>query len=148
MNSFDKEYSNLNNTKNNEAQNIDELKIKLNDQNINNLICCFCPITYEKNNNTIDDVFGNFIGQLNKDDGVNNYKNKNKNIKYLGGINNLLPIIELMIFSLKENNPYKLVEKNILNERTFQEFLIIIQKILINHDENILNEKETHFFLV
>ena len=146
LNSFDKEYSNLNNTKNNEAQNIDELKIKLNDQNINNLICCFCPITYEKNNNTIDDVFGNFIGQLNKDDGVNNYKNKNKNIKYLGGINNLLPIIELMIFSLKENNPYKLVEKNILNERTFQEFLIIIQKILINHDENILNEKETHFF--
>ena len=146
LNSFDKEYSNLNNSKNNQTQNIEELKIKLSDQNINNLICCFCPITYEKNNNTIDDVFGNFIGQLNKDDGVNNYINKNKNIKYLGGIHNLLPIIELMISSLKENNPYKLVEKNILNERTFQEFLIIIQKILINHDENILNEKETHFF--
>ena len=146
LNSFDCEYSNLNNTKNNEPQNKDGLKIKLSDQNINNLICCFCPITYEKNNNTIDDVFGNFIGELNKDDGVNNYKNKNKNIKNLGGIHNLLPIIELMISSLKKNNPYKLVEKNILTERTFQEFLIIIQKILINHDENILNEKETHFF--
>ena len=152
LNSFDKEYSNI---KKNENKNINnkyyneklnkKIKIKLNEQNINNLICCFTPLTYDKNNNIIDDVFGNFIGKLNKDDGANNYINKIKNIRDLGGINNLLPIIELMLSSLKENNIYKLIDKNMLTESTFQEFLIIIQKILINHENNIINEKETNF---
>ena len=152
LNSFDKEYcniKNLNNKNDNKYYNeklSKKIKIKLNEQNINNLICCFTPLTYDKNKNFIDDIFGNFIAKLNNDDGVNNYINKNKNIRDLGGINNLLPIIELMLSSLKDDNPYKLVDKNILTERTFQEFLIIIQKILIGHENNIINEKETHFF--
>ena len=152
LNSFDKEYSNIapitNKKENNKYYNEQlnkKINIKLVDQNINNLICCFTPLTYDKNNNIIDDVFGNFIAKLNKEDGVNNYINKIKNIRDLGGINNLLPIIELMLSSLKENNPYKLIDKNILTEKTFQEFLIIIQKILIDHENNIINEKETHF---
>ena len=152
LNSFDKEYCNIKNPnkKNNNKYYNEKLnkkiKIKLNEQNINNLICYFIPLTYDKNKNIIDDIFGNFIAKLNNDDGVNNYVNKNKNIRDLGGIINLLPIIELMLSSLKDDNPYKLVDKNILTERTFQEFLIIIQKILIGHEKNIINEKETHFF--
>ena len=152
LNSFDKEYPSIKNIKKENENNIyyneklnKKIKIKLNEQNINNLICCFTPLTYDKNNNIIDDVFGNFIAKLSKDDGVNNYTNKIKNIRNLGGINNLLPIIELMLSSLKENNPYKQVDKNILTEKIFQEFLIIIQKILIDHENNIVNEKETHF---
>ena len=149
LNSFDKEYTYKNSTNSqkeyyNESLN-KKIKIQIKDQNIYNLICCFCPLSYEKNKNIIDDVFGNFIGKLNNNDGVNNYVNKNKNIRDLGGLNNLLPIIELMLSSLKEENPYKLIDKNILTERTLQEFLIIIQKILIGHDNNIINEKETHF---
>jgi hypothetical protein len=149
LNSFDKEYPiiGLKDKEKYYNEKLNKLiKIKLSDQNINNLICCFIPLTYEKNKNIINDVFGNFIGKLNNNDGVNNYVNKNKNIKDLGGINNLLPIIELMISSLKDNNPYKLIDKSILSERTFQEYLIIIQKILLNHENNILNERETHFF--
>ena len=149
LNSFDKEYPiiGLKDKEKYYNEKLNKLiKIKLSDQNINNLICCFIPLTYEKNKNIINDVFGNFIGKLNNNDGVNNYINKNKNIKDLGGINNLLPIIELMISSLKDNNPYKLIDKYILSERTFQEYLIIIQKILLNHENNILNERETHFF--
>ena len=152
LNSFDKEYPSIKNIKKENENNLyyneklnKKIKIKLNEQNINNLICCFTPLTYDRNNNIIDDVFGNFIAKLNKDDGVNNYTNKIKNIRNLGGINNLLPIIELMLSSLKENNPYKQIDKNILTEKIFQEFLIIIQKILIDHENNILNEKETHF---
>ena len=151
FNSFDKEYYSLCiKNKKDKKYFIEKLnkkiKIKLNDQNINNLICCFTPLTYEKNKNIIDDVFGNFIGKLNNDDGVNNFINKNKNIRDLGGINTLLPIIELMLCSLKENNPYQLIDKNILTEKTFQEFLLIIQKILLDHENNITNERKTKFF--
>ena len=153
LNSFDSEYNNMNINPSNEKE-INKyfneklnkkIKIKLNEQNINNLICCFIPLTYENKKNTIDDVFGNFIAKLNNNDGVNVYINKNKNIRDLGGINNLLPIIELMISSLKEKNPYKFLDSNILSEKNFQEFLIIIQKILIDHKNNIINENETHF---
>ena len=149
LNSFDKEYSYINSKDKKNYYNDKlnkKIKIKLSEQNINNLICCFIPLTYEKNQNILDDVFGNFIGKLNYNDGVNNYINKNKNIRDLGGINNLLPIIELMISSLKDDNPYKLIDKHILSERTFQEYLLIIQKILLAHENNFLNEKETHFF--
>ena len=152
LSSFDKEYPNINsiNIKNNENYYIEKLnqkiKIKFVEQNINNLICCFCPLTYEKKRNIIDDVFGNFIGELNNTDGVINFINKNKNIRDLGGINNLLPIVELMLSSLKNNNPYNLIDNNILTERTFQEFLLIVQRILIDHEQNFLNEKKSHFF--
>ena len=152
LNSFDREYPNINkiNNKNNENYFIEQLnqkiKIKFVEQNINNLMCCFCPLTYEINRNIIDDIFGNFIGELNNTDGVINYFNRNKRIRDLGGINNLLPIIELMLSSLKYNNPYNLIDKSILTERTFQEFLLIVQRILIDHELNFLNERKSHFF--
>ena len=153
LKSFEEELNsnedNKNNLKSNSHEKSDEKaknkKDEDNNSNNNKLISCFCPLTYEKGKNIIDDVFGNFIGKLNNDDGVNIYENKKKNIKDLGGINNLLPIIELMLSSLKDNNPYKLIDKNILTEKTLQEFLIIIPKILLGHKKNILNEKETNF---
>lgn len=122
-----------------------ELKIKLKEQTPNNLISCFCPFTYDKNNNSIDDVFGNFIAKLGNNDGVNNYKNKSKNVVALGGINNLLPIMELMFSSLKKDNPYKLIDNNIFNEKNFHEFLIIIQKIFFTDRSNFYDEKEIQF---
>ena len=147
LNSFDNEYiyKNENEKKNDNEKYNQKIKMKLSEQNILNLICCFCPISYEKKDNCIDDIFGNFIGKLNSEDGVNNYKNVNKNISDLGGINNLLPIIELMLSSLKDNNPYKLIDKNVLTEKTLQEILLIIQKILIGHNKNIKDEKRNHF---
>ena len=122
-----------------------KLKFKLKDHNINNLICCFPPFSFDKKKKTIDDIFGNFIGKLGKNDGVNLNKNKAKHIQTLGGINNLLPIMELMFSSLKKQNPYKSIDNDIFNEKNFYEFLMIIQKILFIQTCNI-NESETKFF--
>ena len=79
------------------------------------MIFCFCPFTFDKSKNTIDDVFGNFIGKLSNNDGVIFYKKINKNIQSLGGINNLLPIMELML----DNNEF-------LNIENFFEFFELI----------------------
>ena len=65
-------------------------------QNIQNLISIFCPFAYNRDKNQIDDICGHFIGVLGENDGVNYYINNTKSIGQLGGINNLLPIIELM----------------------------------------------------
>ena len=121
------------------------LKIKIKEQTATNIISCFCPFTYDKNNNSIDDVFGNFKAKLGNNDGVNNYKNNAKNVEALGGINNLLPLMELMFSSLKKENPYKLIDYNIFNEKNFHEFLIIIQKILFTDRNNFPDEKEIQF---
>ena len=74
------------------------------------------PFTYDKTQNIIDDVFGNFIGILGNNDGVNNYINYLNAINFLGGINNLLPLAEMMF-----------INKDILNENTFYEYLLILQ---------------------
>ena len=148
LQSLDKNYySNTLKCKNKNTKNqLKYFEISLKEQNIKNLISCFCPFTYDKHKNIIDDIFGNFIAQLNINDGVNNYKNKNKNIKELGGINNLLPIIELMISTLNNNINYNLVDKNILTEKTFKEFLSLIQIILTKHKMNIIDANITNFF--
>ena len=96
--------------------------------------------------NIIDDIFGNFIGKMNVNDGVNYLINKRKNIKELGGINNLLPIIELMISTINNKITYDLVDKNMLTEKTFKEFLIVINKILCGHKKNINEANTTNFF--
>ena len=147
---IDKEYSYLNYTKKTDNKSNtkinNKLKLKLKDHNINNLICFFCPFTFDKYKNTIDDVFGNFICKLGINDGVNFYKNKSKDIQSLGGIHNLLPIMEIMFSSLKKENPYNAIDINIFNEKNFLSFLIIIQKILYAEKTSKIYEKETKFF--
>ena len=138
---YTKKTDNKSNTKIN-----NKLKLKLKDHNINNLICFFCPFTFDKYKKTIDDVFGNFICKLGINDGVNFYKNKSKDIQSLGGIHNLLPIMELMFSSLKKENPYNAIDINIFNEKNFLSFLIIIQKILYAEKTSKIYEKETKFF--
>ena len=125
---IDKEYSNIN-YKRNIDNKVDtkinnKLKLKLKDHNISNLICFFCPFTFDKYKNTIEDVFGNFICKFGINDGVNFYKNKKKDIQNLGGINNLLPIMELMLSSLKKEIPYNSIDNNTFNEKNFLSFLI------------------------
>ena len=147
---IDKEYSNIN-YKRNIDNKVDtkinnKLKLKLKDHNISNLICFFCPFTFDKYKNTIEDVFGNFICKFGINDGVNFYKNNTKDIQNLGGINNLLPIMELMLSSLKKEIPYNSIDNNIFNEKNFLSFLIIIQKILYTEKTCKIYEKETKFF--
>ena len=132
---------------NEDAQNRD-FKILSEEKSDKNIISFFCPFSYNKNKNIIDDIFGNYMGILSKDDGVNFFINHTKNIKQAGGMNVLLPIAEIM-FSSNLTNPnisYTLIDKNILSERTLLEFLIIIKNLLINHKKNLYDANKSKFF--
>jgi hypothetical protein len=87
------------------------------------MIAIFCPFAYNRDENQIDDICGHFIGVLGENDGVNYYINNTKSIAQLGGINNLLPIIELMYstISMSKKSKYNYVDKSILTQSTFYE---------------------------
>ena len=123
------------NTKGNSSSSNKLFKIKLKEHNIKYLISCFVPFTYDKDKNTIDDIFGNFVGVLGYDDGVNNYMNYTSALNFIGGINNLLPFAEMMY-----------VNKDILNETTFYEYLYILEEILIGHTKNLVEANKNKFF--
>ena len=124
-----------------ERSSLKLLNTNFRNQNVKNLMVFFCPFTYNKKEKYIDDIFGHFLGVPGINDGVNYYENHSKSIQQLGGINNLLPIAEMM-YSCKSKSKticYPLIDKNILTEATFYEYLNIFKKILIDHHKN-LNE--------
>ena len=121
------------------------ISIGAKDIHKNKIISIFCPFLYNQYTNIIDDVFGIFTGKLNSEyDGVNIYSNNVRNVIKLGGINNLLPIAELMIYSLKDNTYF--IEKNLLTEEILLEYLKIIKKILNNHKGSNYGIKNNYFF--
>ena len=121
---------------------------KLKKQNLKNMISIFCPFSYNKDKNQIDDIFGNFIGILGENDGVNYFINNSKTISQLGGINNLLPIIELMYSTISKSKKmkYNLVDKSILTQFTFYEFLNLIKSIIIGNNQNLADINNSKFF--
>ena len=127
---------------------IDLYDLKFKKQNLKNLIGIFCPFTYNKDENQIDDIFGNFIGILGENDGVNCFINNSKTIRQLGGINNLLPVIELMHSTISKSKKikYNLVDKSILTQSTFYEFLNLIKNIIIDHNQNLSDVNKSKFF--
>ena len=127
---------------------IDLYDLKSKKQNLKNLIGIFCPFTYNKDENLIDDIFGNFIGILGENDGVNYFVNNSKTIRQLGGINNLLPVIELMYSTISKSKKikYNLVDKSILTQSTFYEFLNLIKIIIIEHNQNLSDVKKSKFY--
>ena len=110
-------------------------KIKLKEHNIKYLISCFVPFTYNKDENIIDDIFGNFVGVLGNNDGVNNYINFSNSLNFLGGINNLLPFAEMMYLN-----------KDILTSNTLYEFLLVLEIIFIGHSKNLIEANKNKFF--
>ena len=145
-------FSNCKNYKYYEKYNSDKLNsfydLHLKKQNIKNMIGIFCPFAYNKDENQIDDIFGNFIGILGENDGVNYFINNSKTIRQLGGINNLLPIIELMHSTISKSKKikYNLVDKSILTQSTFYEFLNLIKNIIIGHNQNLTDINRSKFF--
>ena len=119
-----------------------------NKHNIKNMITIFCPFAYNNSENQIDDIFGNFIGVLGENDGVNNFVNNSKKIIKLGGINNLLPIIELMYSTISKSKKmkYNLIDDSILTQSTFYEFLNIIKIIIVDHTQNLIDINKSKFF--
>ena len=131
-----------------EKSSLKLLNINLRNQNVKNLMVFFCPFTYNKKENYIDDIFGHFRAIPGKNDGVNLYENNSKSILQLGGINNLLPIAELMFYneSKSKNISYPLIDKKILTESSFYEYLNVLKKIFINHHDNLLEAYNKNFF--
>ena len=111
------------------------------------MIALFCPFAYNKIDNQLDDIFGNFIAVLGENDGVNVFVNNAKTISQLGGINNLLPIIELMFSTISKSkkSKFNLVDKSILTQSTFYEYLKIIKNILIGNSQNLINANKSKF---
>ena len=111
----------------------------LKNQNIKNLMAFLLPFNYNKELNEIHDIFGNYYGILGENVGINNYKNNINNIKNLGGINNLLPLLELMYNSIStsKNIKYEYINKNILSENNFLLFFKILNNLLVQKEKNI-----------
>ena len=132
------------------------IDINSKEQNIKNLMCFLCPFSYNSKNNTVDDIFGNFIGVISPESGVNFFINNFKNIENLGGIDNLLPIAELMLltqnkkeksfFSDKDFINYDLLEENSLDKNTFLKYMTIIKKIINGKKLNLLDSNKHKFF--
>ena len=122
--------------------------LSLKNQNIKNLITFLLPFNYNKELNEIHDIFGNFCGILGENDGIINYKNNIKNIKNLGGINNLLPLIELMYatISTAKNIKYEYINKNVLSEKNFLLFFKILNNLLVGKEKNIVDANFKKFF--
>ena len=131
-----------------EDKSLDLFDFSLKKQNAKNLICLLCPFTYNKEQNTVDDIFGNFIGEFNEYDGINNYKKNSKSIKDLGGMNNLLPLAELMYSSISKskNIKYNYIDKSILSEKTFLDYFKVINTILIGKEKNLIDANKRKFF--
>ena len=122
------------------------LNISLKDFNKSKFFSVFCPFMYNHNNNVIDDVFGIFVGSLKCEyDGANVFNNHIKNISKVGGIENLLPIGELMLSSLNKDTEY-FVDRNLLTKKTIIEYLKIIKQIITNHRETIIELNYNYFF--
>ena len=117
---------------------------KLSD--LNNIFFLFTPFLYNEKENYLDDICCNFIGYYGDLDGVCNYQNIK--INSLGGINNLLPLIELMIYPLYNSNKiiYKNIDKNILSEEAFYQFIFIIASIICDNHFNLNDAVESNFF--
>ena len=130
-------------------EQITEKFLKLDSKkNVNNIISLFCPFAYYKETNQLDDIFGNYMGNLSLNDGVIFYSNHAKNIIQLSSIDNLLPIAELMYSSIKgtPNPSYTQVNKGVLSENTLFEYLRIIKTILFKHPQNISYINSNNFF--
>ena len=136
-------------------KNMSKINIIAGEQNIKNIIGLFCPFTYDEANNQIDDVFGNYIGVISsQDDGANYYIKYSKNIEQIGEINNLLPIMELMLLSNNQNkltstinmNNNSIEIDNLLSEDILLKYMHIIKKIINDKKHNLILANNTNFF--
>jgi hypothetical protein len=136
-------------------KNLSKINIYAKEQNMRNIIGLFCPFTFNKRKNQIDDVFGNYIAVISsQDDGANNYINFTKNIKHIGEINNLLPLLEIMILSKNKNkfcsfinmNDKNFEIENLLTEEIFLKYIHIVKKIITGKKHNLYEANHSYFF--
>ena len=116
--------------------NIKDKKVFINQKDNEHLIGIFCPFCYDINNNVIDDICCNYTTQLGINDGSVLFNNTTKDIVLLGGINNLLPIAEIILVDNKLKH----------SEKVTYEYLLIIEYILSEKIKNSIHAKQNNFF--
>ena len=119
---------------NKKIDNKNMIDVKAHELKEPNDFIIFGPFTYDKRQNTLDDVCGNFIAQLSPNDGVSNYKSNAKKILLLGGIQNFLPIVELM----KSNKDY-------LCKEIFSLFILLLKNTLVDKPHNLSDANHKDF---
>ena len=138
----------------NSNKNFSKINIYAKEQNMRNIIGLFCPFTYNIRKNQLDDVFGNYIAVISsQDDGANNYINFSKNIKQIGEINNLLPLLEIMLLSKNKkkfcssmNMADNFEIENLLTEEIFLKYIHIVKKIITGKKHNLQEANHSYFF--
>ena len=148
-------YEDIENYKKQEKKNLSKINILLDSQNIKNIVGLFCCFTYDEHKKQIDDVFGNYYAVISsEDDGANNYIKYYKNIEQIGEINNLLPVIELMLLSHNKEKLCSSININcndidiedLITEEIFLKYLHIIKKIITDKKTNLMLANNTKFF--
>ena len=139
----------------NQQMNKNYLKININseEQNIKNIVGLFCCFTYNEHKRQIDDVFGNYVAIISsEDDGANNYIKYYKNIEQIGEINNLLPVIELILLSHNKEklcssvNNADIEIEDLITEEIFLKYMHIVKKIIKEKKLNLISANNTKFF--
>ena len=148
-------YEDIENYKKQEKKNLSKINILLDSQNIKNIVGLFCCFTYDEHKKQIDDVFGNYYAVISsEDDGANNYIKYYKNIEQIGEINNLLPVIELMLLSHNKEKLCSSININcndidiedLITEEIFLKYLHITKKIITDKKTNLMLANNTKFF--
>ena len=148
-------HEDIENYKKQEKKNLSKINILLDSQNIKNIVGLFCCFTYDEHKKQIDDVFGNYYAVISsEDDGANNYIKYYKNIEQIGEINNLLPVIELMLLSHNKEKLCSSININcndidiedLITEEIFLKYLHIIKKIITDKKTNLMLANNTKFF--
>ena len=119
----------------------DKIERETSGKMINNLVFIFTPINYyETNQNIIENVV-NFIGNLTMKFTGNirphKYLNFQKRMGNMGVITNLLPIAEMFV-----------IHPELLNDKNFEVFLLIIKDILNDRKYNMKIFSDYSFFQI
>ena len=137
------------------GKNFSKININADEQNIKNIAGLFCCFTYNEHYNRIDDVFGNYYAIISsEDDGANNYIQYSKNIEQIGEINNLIPVIELMLLSHNKEKLCSSININnddieiedLITEEIFLKYMHIVKKIIKNKKLNLISANDSNFF--
>ena len=153
---FSSNYSYIEKYKNQEInKNYSKINIIPEEQNIKNIVGLFCCFTYDEHKRQIDDVFGNYVAVISsEDDGANNYIKYYKNIAQIGDINNLLPVIEIILLSHNKEklcssiniNTDDIEIEDLITEDIFLKYMHIVKKIIKDKKLNLICANNTKFF--
>ena len=106
---------------------------------IQNILCYFTPYVNVHEDNSFEDVvYSNKMIMKGDDCGIHKFFNNSRNVSSVGGIKNILPLIEIINYNLKKFSLDNIII--ILND-----FLSIFKNLCNDNDLNVKDFEENHF---